>query len=158
MRKRGNVELVIFLVFVVIAVGGVAFLLIQENRTVGMTPLSATWGAAYIPIVPGPGDLHYNVLQCQAQCSARAIETPRIDNFDARKGGTNYQQCLAWCRNQWRVAAEQVIKGKYDLDYLRVQQKQGPEVNYPYYGNGDTGIPRATRDNLAPELPRSQII
>jgi hypothetical protein len=158
MRKRGSVELAIFLVFIVIAVGGVAFLLIQENKTVGMTPVSANWGAAYIPIVPGPGDLHYNVLQCQAQCSARAIEEPRIANYGARQGGTGYQQCLAWCRNQWRVAAEQVIPGQYDIDHIRVMQQGGPQINYPYYISGDTGIPRVTRDNRPPVLPRSQII
>lgn len=158
MQKRGSVELAIFLVFTAIAVGGVAFLLIQENKAVGMAPVRANWGAAYIPIVPGPGDLHYNVLQCQAQCSGRAIEEPRLANYGARKGGTGYQQCLAWCRNQWRVAAEQLIPGQYDLDSIRKMQQSGPKIEYPQYISGDTGIPRATRDNLPPELPRSQII
>jgi hypothetical protein len=158
MHKRGNAELWIFLVFVVIAFGGAIYALLPQKEATGMTSVKATWGSAYVPIVPGPGDLHYNVMQCQAQCSARAIEEPRIANYGARIGGTGYQQCLAWCRNKWRVATEQVIPGEYDLDYLRTTQQGKPEVSYPMYMSGQTGVQRATRDNLPPEAPRSQYI
>jgi hypothetical protein len=163
MRKRGNVELWIFLVFVVIALGGAIFVLQPQNPATGMSyQIGKEGGASYVPVVSGPGNLQYITLQCQAQCSGTAIETPRTQNPQERLGGAGLQQCLAWCRNKYRVAAEQVIPGEYDIDAVRIKQGstigEGPEMTYPRHLVPDEDITKVTQDDLPPVAPRGHYI
>ncbi|MEM3154984.1 MAG: hypothetical protein QW165_05495 [Candidatus Woesearchaeota archaeon] len=161
MQKRGSVELWIFLAFVVIAFGGAVYTLLPQKQSAGMASIRSTWGSAYVPVVPGPGELRYALLQCQSTCHGTQIETPRHKNPQERRGGHGLQQCLAWCRNKWQVALAQQIPGQYDLDYIRVTQRgamlQRPEVQGPSSWFERQPIPKATRDTLPPVVPVTQI-
>ncbi len=158
MHKRGNAELWIFLVFIVIAFGGAIYALMPGKSTTGMTSIRATWGAAYVPVVAGPGDLGYMTLQCQSNCKGRPIETAMHDYPIERRGGDSYVQCLSWCRNRYRVAGEMEIKGKYSLDTIKKQQ-QYPPVEYPASLNTMyRDIPKVSQEDLPPGVFKQQII
>ncbi len=161
MHKRGSVELWIFLVIVVIAFGGAFYVLLPQNNAEGMFSLRSTWGAAYVPPMPSPGEMQYGLLQCQSTCHGTPIEKPRHEWDLERRGGDFLKQCLAWCRNKWRVAGAQLVPGKYDIDYLRVQQNSiasgGPELTYPRELEKE-GIPKVSREDLPPGVFRQQYI
>lgn len=163
MHKRGRAELLILLVVAVIGIGGAVYVLLPQNNAEGMFSIRSTWGAAYVPPYPSPGEMQYGVLQCQSTCHGTPIEMARLGFPLERRGGDSLQQCYAWCRNKWRVAGAQLIPGKYDIDYIRVQQRSireggpGPELTYPRELVKE-GIPKVYKEDLPPGVFAQQII
>jgi hypothetical protein len=87
MEKRGNVELMILFVVLIVAIVGLVFVVSKKPHASGMDTL---------PIQDNPGAYQFSMLDCQQNCFGGNAAVPFGPGRQAL-GGSDLRACLAQC-------------------------------------------------------------
>lgn len=91
MEKRGNVELMVLFVVLIVAIIGLVFVFVKKPNASGMDT---------VPIEDQPGTYKLTMLECQQTCFGGNAAVP-FGPARQPLGGSDLRACLAQCAEQY---------------------------------------------------------